>query len=120
MTVRITRAKPEQAGSGGDGGDEQTSVMRAQQRWAEGLAVAIFTQLVQLDWPELPQMQRCHVLHGAADRRSLSASKFLASWEIFPKRAYMYFIGTLIPERVSGRGAPKYPTLWLPNPLLDP
>lgn len=87
--MRIARARPEQAGIGGDE-DKQASVMRSQQWWAGELAVAICTQLVQLNGPELPQMQLCHVLHGAVDRKSLSASKFPVSWEIFP-RAQMYF-----------------------------
>lgn len=54
MTLRIARAKLEQAGSSGDGEDEQASVMTPQQWWAEELAVAISTQLVQLIWPKLP------------------------------------------------------------------
>lgn len=59
MTVRITRAKLGQAGSSGDREDKQASVMRPQQWWAEELAVAISTQLVQLIWSELPQIQCC-------------------------------------------------------------
>lgn len=116
--MRITRAKPEQAGSGSVGETKQASMMRLQQWWAEELAVGIFIQLLQLNWPELSQMQCCHLLHRAVSRKSLSATIQLG--DFFPRKAYMYFIGTSISERVSGRGA-DYPMLWLPNPLgLDP
>lgn len=40
--MRITRAKPEWAGSGSVGEAKQASVMRSQQWWAEKLAVGIF------------------------------------------------------------------------------
>lgn len=41
-TVRIARAKPEEAGSGGDGEAKQASRTRSQQGQAEKLTVGIF------------------------------------------------------------------------------
>lgn len=82
MTVRIVRAKPEEAGSGGDGEAKQASRTRSQQGQAEKLTVGIFytTGQAQLKWPELSRTQCCCLLHRAAGRRSLSATSELGDF----------------------------------------